>query len=92
MSDADDSDIGEAVEALGEVLRLKAGFAQLDPRVGDARYAVKYVESTIQEGAAHTAYIEKQLEAQDDEVLRLHHQLLLLNERELKSPKVQAAN
>jgi hypothetical protein len=32
------------------------------------------------------------LEAQDDEVLRLHHQLLLLNERELKSPEVQAAN
>jgi hypothetical protein len=37
MSDADDSDIGEAAEALGEILRLKAGLAQLDPRDGDAQ-------------------------------------------------------
>jgi hypothetical protein len=29
---------------------------------------------------------------EDDEVLRLHHQLLLLIEHELQMPKVQAAN
>jgi hypothetical protein len=40
MSDADDSDIGEAVEALGEILSLKALRRQ-------------YVESTIQGPAAH---------------------------------------
>jgi hypothetical protein len=59
MSDRSNSDICEAVEALEEIRRLKAGVAQLDPRGSDARYAVKTLKALARKACRTRLYIEE---------------------------------
>ena len=59
MGDADDSDIGEAVEALDEILRLKAGVAQLDLRGTDSRFVVKTLKALARKARRTRLYIER---------------------------------
>jgi hypothetical protein len=59
MSDADESDIGEAAEALEESLPLKAGVAQLDPRGEDSRYAVKTLKPLARKARAAPSCISR---------------------------------